>query len=112
MRSCENKQKAIIKMKNEFLFNLVNKRASNQITIRSKNGRSNIMVQGFRPYRRNISYTINFKNQKLTNSWRTNTKTGSDSTRLEPELIPGLNMLISLAAQKHHTSRGTITITV
>ena len=98
--------------KNFYMFDLLSGRVSNQITFRSKNGACHIMVEGFRPYKRHISYTVNFNNSKLATTWRINTKTGSDPVGLEPCLIPSLNMLITKAGLKHHPLTGTITITL
>ena len=98
--------------KNYYLSDLVSGQVSNQITFRSKNGKCNILVEGFRPYKRYISYTVNFKDSKLATTWRINTKDSSTPVGLEPCLIPGLNQLVLKAAQKHHSLKGTITIKV
>ncbi len=98
--------------RNYYLSDLIAGQVSNQITFRSKNGKCNILVEGFRPYKRYISYTVNFNNSKLATTWRINTKAGSDPVGLEPCLIPGLNQLVLKAAQKHHSLKGTITIKV
>lgn len=98
--------------RNYYLSDLIAGQVSNQITFRSKNGKCNILVEGFRPYKRYITYTVNFNNSKLATTWRINTKAGSDPVGLEPCLIPSLNMLITKAGLKNHPLTGTITITL
>jgi len=98
--------------KNYYLSDLVSGQVSNQITYRSKNGKCHILVEGFRPYKRYISYTVNFNNSKLATTWRINTKSSSTPVGLEPCLIPGLNKLVLKAALKHRSHKGTITITL
>ena len=108
-----NKQPSCL-FKNFYLYDLLSGRVKREVSWRTKKTtrRCNIQVTGFRPFKRGITYIVNFNNGKLADTWRVNTKSTSSPESLEPCLIPSLNQLVLKAAKKHRSFNGTITITL
>lgn len=96
---------------NYYLYELLSCKVSNQITFRSKNEKCNILVEGFRPFKRNITYVINFNNLNVSKTMRINSQNGSWSVYVDPCLIPSLNLIIN-KPNLHNATNGTITIKV